>query len=99
MILRVTWLGSFGENSTLTNTNILMLSTLATRLTSMWFSQRPSTTRFPFEAFGRAPKRIKIGDTYQFPDAGNMIGTVTSAAVNEVQKKVHFTVTTSAEGT
>ena len=53
----------------------------------------------PFEAFGRAPKRIKIGDTYQFPDAGNMIGTVTSAAVNEVQKKVHFTVTTSAEGT
>ena len=82
MILRVTWLGSFGENSTLTNTNILMLSTLAT-----------------LEAFGRAPKRIKIGDTYQFPDAGNMIGTVTSAAVNEVQKKVHFTVTTSAEGT
>ena len=32
-------------------------------------------------------------------DAGNMIGTVTSAALNEVQKKVHFTVTTSAEGT
>ena len=57
------------------------------------------STLATLEGFGRAPKRIKIGDTYQFPDAGNMIGTVTSAAVNEVQKKVHFTVTTSAEGT
>ena len=53
----------------------------------------------PSEASVGAPKRIEIGDTYQFADAGNMIGTVTSAALNEVQKKVHFTVTTSAEGT
>ena len=47
------------------------------------------------EAFGLAPKRIKIGDTY----LSRTIGTVTSAALNEIQKKVHFTVTTSAEGT
>jgi SEC-C motif len=48
----------------------------------------------PSEAFGRAPKRIKIGETYQFTDASNIIGTVTSATVNEANKMVHVAVTT-----
>lgn len=47
----------------------------------------------PSEALGRAPRRLKIGDTCQFPDAGNLVGTVTSATVDEVNKKVYFAVT------
>lgn len=48
----------------------------------------------PSEAFGRAPKRIKIGDTYQFTDAGNIVGTVTSASVIKSEKKLYVAVTT-----
>jgi hypothetical protein len=49
----------------------------------------------PSEAFGRARQRIKIGDTYHFPDAGDMVGTVTSATVDEGKKKLLVAVTTS----
>jgi len=49
----------------------------------------------PSEAFGRAPNRIRIGDTYQFTDAGNMVGTVTSATVHESERKIYVSVTSS----
>jgi hypothetical protein len=56
------------------------------------YPQLPSTFdgRLPSEAFGRGRERITIGQTYFFEDIGEkgMVATVTSACVDEVNKRV-----------
>jgi hypothetical protein len=53
----------------------------------------------PSEAFGRAKERVKIGETYLFEDANNLIGTVTCATVSESEKKIYVSVTEQSTGT
>ena len=52
----------------------------------------PSTFdgKLPSESLGRPTSRVKIGETYHFPDAapGGITGTVTSATVEEDSKRV-----------
>ncbi len=46
----------------------------------------------PSEAFGAASSRVKIGESYFFPqtEGGGMVGRVTTATVNEPEKKTYI---------
>ncbi|SRR5579883_466618 len=61
------------------------------------YAQFPQTFDggLPSESFGRPARRILIGETYLFDDGkgGQILGTVTTAAVNEPESKVYFGVT------
>jgi hypothetical protein len=47
----------------------------------------------PSETVGKRSRRLEIGQTYFFPDADRIIGTVTCATVDENQKRVFYGVT------
>jgi len=51
--------------------------------------------KLPSESFNDDPQRLLIGETYFFNDIGEkgVTGTVTSATVNEPEKRVYFAIT------
>jgi len=59
------------------------------------YPQIPTTFdgSLPSETVAKASRRVEIGQTYFFPDADRMIGTVTSATVDENQKRAYYGVT------
>jgi SEC-C motif len=61
------------------------------------YTNFPSTFdgRLPSEAFGANTSRVTIGETYHFPDVGEegLIGTVSSATVNEKESQAYIAVT------
>jgi hypothetical protein len=61
------------------------------------YTSFPSTFdgSLPSEAFGRATNRVIIGNTYFFQDGApdGFVGTVTSATVNETEKRAYIGVT------
>jgi hypothetical protein len=61
------------------------------------YTQFPTTFdgRLPSEAFGKTPSRVTIGETYFFENVGDggIVGTVTTATMNEPEKQVYIGVT------
>src|SRR6185437_2921668 len=67
------------------------------------YMQLPQTFdgTLPTEAFGEHNRRITIGETYHFDDGkgGTIVGTVTTAAVSQVDSKMMIGIRTpSGEG-